>query len=138
MVVQPRCLPREVVALGQGGGAVGSVAVEACSLVRVTGLLVQVRRNSRVPRDIGVHLGERGQPGLSAIRLADRDRAVEADDRAVREAQQLVVPADDLDPVGLVVRARIGVQGGDGGLGLVLAEVVAGEGGLEDLDGIAR
>ena len=95
----------------------------------VTGLLVQVRRNSGVPRDVGVHLGERGQPGLSAVGLADRDRAVEADDRAVGEAQQLVVPADDLDPVGLVVRARVGVQGGDGRLGLVLAEVVAGEGG---------
>ena len=47
-------------------------------------------------------------------------------------AQQLVVPLDDLHPVGLLGRLRVGVQGGDRGLRLVLAEPVARQRRLQD------
>ena len=77
--------------------------------------------------NLRIHLFEGGQAGLRPVRLTHRDRAVQPDDRAVGEPVQLVVPLDDLHPVGLVRRPRVGVQGGDRGLRLVLAEPVAGQ-----------
>jgi hypothetical protein len=112
---------------GPGGGG-----VEPGGGVQVTGPLVEVRRHRGVPRDAVVHLGEGGQPGRGAVGLADRDRAVEPDDGVVGEPEELVVPRDDLRPVGLGIGPRVGVQGGDGGLRLELAEAVAGERRLQD------
>ncbi len=48
--------------------------------------------------------------------------------------EQLVVPLDDLDPVGLLDAGRVGVERGDRGLGLVLAEPVARERGVDEVD----
>ena len=55
---------------------------------------------------------------------------------AEREPHELVVPLDDLHPVGLLGRPGVGVERGDGGLGLVLAQAVTGEGCLEHLDAL--
>ncbi len=104
--------------------------------LEVAGVLVEVRARGGVPGERGVELGEGGQPGPRPVGLADRDGPVEPDDRGVGEGQQLVVPLDDLDPVGLGGARGVGVQGGDRGLGLVLAEPVAGERGLQDLDAL--
>lgn len=63
-------------------------------------------------------------------------RAVEPDDRTAGQARQLVVPLDDLHPVGLLGARGVRVEGGDGGLGLEFAQPVAGEGGLQDRDAL--
>ena len=84
----------------------------------------------------GVELGQGGQAGPRAVGLADRDGPVEAGHRVVGEAHQFVVPLDDLHPVGLLGRPGVGVERGDGGLGLELAEAVAGEGWLEHVDAL--
>jgi hypothetical protein len=60
-----------------------------------------------------VHGGQGREAGQGTIGLADRDGPVELHDRALGEPEQLVVPADDLHPVGLLGARRVGVQGGD-------------------------
>ena len=50
--------------------------------------------------------------------------------------EQLVVPLDDLDPVGLLDARRVGMERGDRRLRLVLAEPIAGERGLRDADAL--
>ena len=89
-----------------------------------------------MPGQGGVELCQGGQAGPRAIGLAYRDGPVEAGYRAVGEAHQFVVPLDDLHPVGLLGRPGVGVQRGDGGLGLELAQAVAGEGSLEHVDAL--
>ena len=74
------------------------------------------------------------QPGARTVGLADGHRAVEPHDRAVGQPHELVVPLDDLHPVGLPGGRRVGVQRGDRGLGLVLAQPVAGQRRLQDGD----
>ena len=86
------------------------------------------------PRDVLLDLGQCRQPGQRAVRFADRDRTVEPDDRSVGEPQQLVVPLDDLYPVGVLDTWRVGVERGDRRLCLVFAEPVARERGLFDGD----
>ncbi len=97
---------------------------------------MEVRGGRGVAGQGVVELHERGQAGARSVGLAHGDRAVEPDDGAVGEAEEFVVPLDDLDPVGLLGGGRVGVQGRDGGLGLVLAQAVAGEGRLEDHDAL--
>ena len=62
------------------------------------------------------------EAGHGAIGLAEGDGPVELHDRAVGEPEQLVLPADDLHPAGLLGARRVGVQGGDSGLGLEVTE----------------
>ena len=58
--------------------------------------------NHEMTRELLVaDLGQRGEPGRRAVRLADGDGPVEPHDRGVGEAEQLVVPLDDLHPIGL-------------------------------------
>jgi hypothetical protein len=66
------------------------------------------------------------QPGKRSVDLADRDRAAERGDRIVGELDELVVPGENLRPVGLLGGAGVVVQRGDGGLDLVLAALAAG------------
>jgi hypothetical protein len=66
------------------------------------------------------------QPGGGAEDVADRDRAAEHGGRVlahrvVAERDEVVVPGEDLRPVGLLGACRVVVQGGDGGLDLVAA-----------------
>ena len=84
----------------------------------------------------GVHAGQGRESGRRPVGLADRDGPVERHDRAPGEPQQIVVPADDLHPVGLLGARRVGVQGGDGGLGLELPEPVATQRRLQDGDAL--
>jgi hypothetical protein len=78
-----------------------------------------------VAAQVGFERGEDGQagPALSASPTAtarlSRGMGVSV------SAGLLVVPLDDLDPVGLLGATRVGVEGRDRGLGLALAEPVA-------------
>ncbi|WP_193514803.1 hypothetical protein [Streptomyces griseoloalbus] len=72
---------------------------------------------------------ERRQAGPWSVGLTDGDRAVEPDDRVVRQARQFVVPLDDPHPVGLLGGGRVGVESREGGPRPGLAEPVPGEGG---------
>src|SRR5918995_991785 len=53
------------------------------------------------------------QGDVRAVKLGDRDRAVEGDDRRGIEADELVVEGDDLRPVGVACFAGGGVHGVD-------------------------
>jgi hypothetical protein len=64
----------------------------------------------------GLDLGERL---FRAERVAGGDRPVEQHYRGRRQILEAVVEQADLPPVGLLVVARLGVQGGDRGLDLV-------------------
>ncbi len=125
-----------MVAFGEAGRLPGGLGVEAGRGRQVAVALVQVGGDGGVAGQGGVELGQGGQAGPRAVGLADRDGPVEAGHRAAGEAHQFVVPLDDLHPVGLLGRPGVGVQRGDGGLGLELAEPVAGERRLEHVDAL--
>ena len=77
------------------------------------------------------------QPGGGAEDVADRDRAPEhrggvLAHRVLGEGDEVVVPGEDLRPVGLLGACRVVVQGGDGGLDLVAAGALNGERRLQD------
>jgi len=77
------------------------------------------------------------QPRGGAEHMADRDRAAEHGGgvlarRVVAEGEQVVVPGEDLWPVGLLGAGRVVVQGGDGGLDLVAAGATGGQRRLQD------
>jgi hypothetical protein len=56
-----------------------------------------------------VDIRQREQSGACTVGFADRDCPVEPDDRGVGEAPQLVVPLDDLDPVGVLDLRGVGM-----------------------------
>jgi hypothetical protein len=69
--------------------------------------------------------------------VADRDRTPEHRGGVlvhwvVGEGDQVVIPGEDLRPVGLLGACRVVVQGGDGGLDLVAAGALTGERRLQD------
>ena len=97
---------------------------------------MEVRRRRPVAGQCGVHLGERGESGPRAVGLAHRHGPVEAYDGAAGQRQQLVVPLDDLHPVGLRGRGCAGVEGGDRRLQLELATTLLGQRGLQDRDAL--
>ena len=77
------------------------------------------------------------QPGGGAEDVADRDRAAEHGGRVlahrvVGEGDEVVVPGEDLRPVGLLGACRVVVQGGDCGLDLVAAGALNGQHRLQD------
>jgi hypothetical protein len=88
---------------------------------------VEVGRNGGRAGQGGVERCQGSEAGPRTLSLTHGDRPVQAGHRVVGEADHFVVPLDDLRPVGLLGRPRVGVERGDGGLGLVLAEAIAGE-----------
>ena len=76
-------------------------------------------------------------PRGGAEDVADRDRAAEHGGgvlahRVVGEGDEVVVPGEDLRPVGLLGAGRVVVQGGDRGLDLVAAGALNGQRRLQD------
>src|SRR5262249_44686979 len=112
-LVDPCRLTCLVVALGQVGRVASRVRVQTGRDLEVAGLLVEVRGDGFPPRYVPVDRGQRREPGGCAVRLPDGHRAVQPDDRRVAEPEQLVVPLDDLDPVGVLDPRRVGVERGD-------------------------
>ena len=78
-----------------------------------------------VGESLVVDLVEGGEAGIGTVELGDRDGAVEIDDRAGSQLGELVVERDDLCPVGRRRGGGVGVDGGDGGVDLIRAGLVA-------------
>ena len=114
---------------GGGGGATGQVVafrdarraprhrVELGGPSPVADPLEQVATHG----EVAVPLPDERLQGLSSARRRRPAWASAATssacDRVVRQPDQLVVPLEDLRPVGLLGRGRVVVQSGDGGLG---------------------
>jgi hypothetical protein len=98
--------------------------------------LVKIGPRRGVSRKLRVKPVEGGQAGLRPVGFTDRDSAVELRDRTVGETDQLVVPLDDLHPVGLVGHPGVGMQRRDGGLRLIFAEPVTRQRGLQHGDAL--
>lgn len=125
-----------MVAFGDVGGMPGRAGVQAGRKVEVATAFVKVRSDCVSAFDVVIDVCEGVESGFWSVGFGDRDDPIEARDRSVGEAEQLVVPLDDLGPVGLVELRGVGVQRRNRRLGLVLAEAVARERVLQDVDAI--
>jgi hypothetical protein len=107
----------------------GGIRVRRGGGREVAAELVQVAADGVPAVPLAEHLAQPvglAQPGGGAEDVADRDRAPEhrggvLAHRVVGEGDEVVVPGEDLRPVGLLGACRVVVQGGDGGLDLVAA-----------------
>ena len=118
-----------MVALGDVRGPTGGIRVRRGGGREVAAELVQLAVHRVPPVPLAEHLAQPvclAQPGGGAEDVADRDRAPEHRGgvlvhRVVGEGDEVVVPGEDLRPVGLLGACRVVVQGGDRGLDLVAA-----------------
>jgi len=123
-----------VVALGDVRGATGGIRVRPGGGSEVAVELVQVSADRMPPMAVAEHLPQPvgfAQARGGAEDVADRDRTPEHGcgvlvHRVVGEGNQVVVPGEDLRPVGLLGACRVVVQGGNGGLDLVAAGALKG------------
>ena len=111
----------------QTRGVASGLGVQARRGAKITVALVEVGGDGAATRDVVGDLGQRRETGRCPVGFADRDGTVQPDDRRVGEPEQLVVPADDLQPISLLHTARIRVERGDRSLSLVRAELVSSE-----------
>jgi len=103
---------------------------------------VQVTADGVPPVAVPEHLAQSvclAQPRGGAEHVADRDRAAEhrggiLTHGVVAEGDEVVVPGEDLLPVGLRIVDRVVVQGGDCGLELVAATTLQRQCRLQDAD----
>ena len=120
-------LADQVVAFGDVRGPAGGLDVRRAGGGQVAVELVQVAADGMPPVAVAEHLAQPvglEQPGGGTEDVADRDRASEhrgglLAHRVVGEGDEVVVPGEDLRPVGLLGARRVVVQGGDRGLDLV-------------------
>jgi hypothetical protein len=113
--------------LGHRGRRLGRPHEQLGRQPEIAGHLVQMRSHRVVPRYFGIDGGERRESGGRAVRFPHRDSSVEPYYRTVGDREQLVVPLDDLYPVRVLHPSRIGMQGGNGGLYLILAQPIPSE-----------
>jgi hypothetical protein len=123
-LVEPRRLASLVIALCEVRRVAGRGRVEAGSELEIAVALVKMGRDRIAARDALVDVGQCPQSRGCAVRFAEGDGPVEPDDRSVGESKQLVVPLQDLDPVGVLEAGGVCVERGDRRLCLVLAELV--------------
>lgn len=95
-------LTGKVDAFGHARRVVGRGGVQVRGGGQIAVAFVEVGGDCVATRDVGGNFGQRGKPSRRAVGLSHGDGSVEAHDRRVGESEQLVVPADDLRPVGLV------------------------------------
>ena len=79
---------------------------------------------------------ELGESRVRPERVREGDDPAQPRDWVVRQGDELVVPLEDLSPIGFLGPWRIIVQRGDRGLQLVLAASVRNKGLLEDPDAL--
>src|SRR6266540_7403196 len=133
-------LADQVVALGDVRGPAGGLGVGRGGGSEVAAQLVQVAADGVPAVPLAEHLAQPvglAQPGGGAEDVAGRDRAPEhrggvLAHRVAGEGDEVVVPGEDLRPVGLLGACRVVVQGGDGGLDLVAAGALNGQRRLQD------
>jgi hypothetical protein len=129
-----------VVAFGDVRGPPGGLGVRCGGGEEVAVELVQVAADGVPPVPVAEHLAQPvglAQPRGSPEYVADRDRAAEhrggvLAHRVVGEGDEVVVPGEDLRPVGLLGAGRVVVQGGNGGLDLVAPGALNGQRRLQD------
>jgi hypothetical protein len=129
-----------VVALGDVRGPPGGIRVCHGGGREVATELVEVAADGVPPVPFAEHLAQPvglAQPGRGAQYVADCDRPPEyrggvLAHRVVGEGEEVVVPGEDLRPVGLLGACRVVVQGGDGGLDLVATGAMNGQRRLQD------
>ena len=130
---EPRRLAGEVVALRGAGRRPCRHGIQVRGLCEVARPLVQVCRDRVVPGHVAG--SPRRAPAARPAARRPRRRAtarLSATTGLSVMLRELVVPLEDLGPVGLRRRPGVGVQGRDGRLGLVLAEPVPGQRVLQD------
>ena len=133
-------LTDQVVALGDVRGPTGGIRVRRGGGREIAVELVQVAADGMPPVAVAEHLAQPiglEQPRGGTEDVADRDRAAEHGGgvlahRVVGEGDEVVVPGEDLRPVGLLGACRVVVQGGDRRLDLVAAGALNGERRLQD------
>ena len=74
VLVEARCLARLVVTFREVGCTASCVGIQAGSEFEIAVLLVEVRGDRFVPRDVFVDLGQCRQSSGRAVGLADCDR----------------------------------------------------------------
>jgi hypothetical protein len=133
-------LPDQVVALGDIRGRPGGIRVRRGCGNEVAVELVQVAADRMPAMAVAEHLAQPvslAQPRGATAHVTDRDRATQHGGgvlvhRIVGEADEVVIPGEDLRPVGLFGASRVVVQGGDSGLDLVAARALERQGRLQD------
>ena len=111
---------------------------------QVASQLVQVSAHGVPSVPLPEHLAQPvglAKPGGRVEEVAHRDRAPEhrggvLAHRVVGERNELVVPGEDLRPVGLLCACRVVVEGGDGGLELVATRAPNRQCRLQDADAL--
>ena len=141
-LIGPRAggLAHEVVALGDVGGPAGGLGVRRAGRDRVAVELVQVAAHGVPAVAVAEHPAQPvglAQPRGGAEHVPDGDRPAQHRGRVLPhrvggERDQVVVPGQDLRPVGLRRGRRVVVEGGDGGLDLVAPRPLLGQRRLED------
>jgi hypothetical protein len=129
-----------VVALGNVRGPAGGIRVRGAGRRQIAVKLEQVAADRMPPVAVAEHLAQPAglaQPRGGTEHVADRDRAAQHGGgvlvhRVAGEGGQVVVPGEDLRPVGLPGACRVVVQGGDGGLDLVASGTPNGHRRLQD------
>jgi hypothetical protein len=122
-------LADQVVALGDVRGPVGGFGVGRRGGGQVAAEFEQVPAHGVPAVPLADHLAQPvglTQPGGGTEDMADRDRAAEHRGRVLAhrilgQRDEVVVPGEDLRPVGLPGAGRVVVQGGDRGLDLIAA-----------------
>ena len=113
----------QVVALGSVRGPEGGLGVRRRGGGQVAVELVQVSAHRMPPVPLADHLAQPvrlAHPGGGTEDMADRDRAAEdcgrvPAQRVRAQREEVVVPGEDLRPIGLLGVRRVVVQGGDRG-----------------------
>jgi hypothetical protein len=101
-LVEPRRLTGLVVALCEVRRVPGRDVVETGSEFKVAVALVEIGSDRISPRDVLIDVGQCCQSCERAVRFTDGNGTVESDDRSVGDSDELVVPLQDLHPVGVV------------------------------------
>src|SRR5699024_1907093 len=135
-VPRPRGLPAQMLSLGYAARPLGGPCVEFGGPAGLSCAFTQMRLDGEISGQTVIEAAQFGETGRRADGLAEGHGPIEADDRGVPESEELVVPVDDLRPVGGLDASGIGVQSRDCRLGLVFAEFVSGERRLQDPDAL--
>ena len=129
-----------MIALGDVRRAPGGLDVGRSGSGQVTVELVQVAADGMppvaLPQDLAQPIGLE-QPLDRTDDVADGNRPAEHGGgvlayRVVGEGDEVVIPGEDLRPIGLLAAPRVVVQGGDGRLDLVAPAALNGQRRLQD------
>ena len=128
-------LTDQMVALGEVRGKAGRNGVRRCGSREVPVELMQVTADGVPTVSLAEYVVQPigfAQTGRAAEDVADRHRAPEHRGRILAygmlgKGDEVVVPGEDLGPVGLLRTCRVVMQGSDGGLHLIATGAIRGQ-----------